>query len=115
MKVKDIIGFDVQIACHHKLLNYRKQDRLVQSIDFADAWDEANDEQRKVVLKLLKRGRHKAVRNWITTVFDGELWHHTIHELRAMARKYRIKNYSRLTKHNLIDSIIKEKEQENGS
>ena len=109
--MKKITGVDVQLASHHKLLKYRKQDRLVQEYAFIEAWDLANDNQKKAVLKLIKRGRYKAVSDWITNRLKGDLWQLNIHGVRALARKQAIKNYSRKSKETLIKLLIEEQNE----
>ena len=108
--MKRITGVDVQLASHQKLLKYRKADRLIQEYTFIEAWDLANDNQKKAVLKLIKRGRYKAIRDWIVNRLKGDLWQLNIYEVRALARKHAIKNYSRTSKETLIKILIEEQE-----
>jgi len=92
-----IKSIDLQIAHHRKLLDARAQDRLVQSEEFIELWETGD---KKKILFLLRKIKPNKIRELIKTKTDL-----SIAELRHLASYYRISNYSRKTRVQLLTEI----------
>lgn len=95
-----ITSTDIQIFHHIKLLRLRNQERIVQSQQFADLWNNADKVERKRILFLLRKVEPDKLKELLTKHNDLS----TI-EIRKVASYYRIKNYSRKTKAQLLIEI----------
>ena len=107
-------SIDIQIKHHKILLQLRRQDALIQSYAFTEAYELANEKQKKTLYKLLRRVQVLLVRHWIRDLLYDDYQEYTLRELRFIASKNHIKNYSRISKAELIDILI-EKGIKNGN
>jgi len=114
-RLKILKSIDLQITHHLKSLDARCQERLVQSDDFVKAWNISTIEERKKILFLLKNIKPSKLRELIDTKIYGKLEYKSMLELRRQASYYRIKNYSRKTRQQLLTEIEREEENERKS
>ena len=90
---------DIIISHHNYTLRIRAQDALLQSPIFPVLWEEAARKEREKVLGFIRS----------VSVYDLKCWMRkqepTVRELRVLASSERIKNYSRLSKVQLIEAL----------
>ena len=108
-------AIDIQIRHHRILLNYRSQDRIIQSDDFCEAWNRADEIQRKCILKILNNPRPYEAKRWVATMIKEGLDQYPIKILRQIASYHEVKNYSRLSRAQLLEILEKKKGINNGS
>lgn len=99
-------GINVQIREHKRFLRLRNQNRLIQSMAFLDAWDLFNDVDKDIILDLIEKIDPLMIKRWIRNILYDDFENHTTIELRQLASKNHIKNYSRMTKEELIYTLI---------
>jgi len=105
---EQITAISVQVAHHKQFLRVRRQNVLIQSVAFIDAWDVASKLQRNSVTVHIAMTDPFYVKKWIRDILYDDFQNHTTVELRQLASKYRIKNYSRMDKNALIHTLIQE-------
>ena len=97
---------EVQLRHHSLYCRYRNQNRIIQSGAFAEAWSQANVKERKTVLTICKSGPDVSeIKKWILSILKGGWEQYPISMLRQIGSYYRIKDYSRLTKLQLLDAL----------
>lgn len=96
---------EIQARHHFLALDYRNQERLVQSESFAEAWDCANDDDRKYILTIFKNPHPLALKRWILKMLFEGLEQYPIKILRELASYHKIKNYSRINKDVLLAAL----------
>ena len=96
---------DFQTRHHFLALDYRNQERLVQSESFAEAWDCANDSDRKYILTIFRSPHPLALKRWILRMLFEGLEQYPIKILRELASYHKIKNYSRINKDVLLAAL----------
>lgn len=106
-------AYEIQFKHHRFTLDFRSQDRLIQSEVFAEAWNRADEDKRKYVLNLLSKPDPYKLKRWILSIMVGGLDQYPIKILRQIASYNQIKNYSRMTKTQLL-SILNKKGVTNG-
>lgn len=110
MRIERITADDIKIVHHKKLLDLRNQERLINSEMFMVAWTKATKEQRKEVFRYFKRIQPDSIREWANLIYSGEYESLTARELRRIASRLHIPNYSRMWKEELIKAIKTKKE-----
>lgn len=90
---------DIMVIHHNYTLKIRAQDAVLQSPLFPVLWDEATKEEQKKVLGFIKKTDIKGLKRWM------KKHEPTVRELRVLASNERIKNYSRLSKVQLIEAL----------
>ena len=105
MRIKDIKALDVQFLHHLVFLDARRQERLVHSRLFAEAWDSADTDERKQILFWLRKIKIEKLNSWLVSRLHKDLENMPIIELRRLASYYRIKNYSRKSRYQLSIEI----------
>jgi hypothetical protein len=99
---------------HHSILLSRAVENLILRPQFERLWEDS-DEQKKLELKTLIIKSDKAgILLWIKNHPSIDVEDKSIRDLMQIARRHSIKNYSRLTRHQLIVNI-REVEARNGS
>jgi len=98
---------EVQSKHHCRTLDFRGQDRLMQSDIFLEAWDRANEDERKDMSKLFNDPKPMQLKYWILKILVGGLGQYPIKILRQLASFHQIKNYSRMTKNSLLQALNK--------
>ena len=88
-----------------QLLEYRAQDRIIQSAAFKEAWKEAPVEKRKQIEHLINYPDAEHLKKWIKAVSIDGFHALTVKQLRTLAAYYRISLYSRLPKEKLIKEL----------
>ena len=97
---------------HAKVLRLRSIEGIVSSIRFERLWDDSNNTLREEVVGYIKTENKFRIQKWMRTHPSLELGEVPTARLKELARKLRVRNYSRMNKVDLIRSI---KETENGS
>ena len=84
----------------------------VDSAQFETLWNQSTEEQREEVVKIISDGARNKLKEWMEThpALKAEDWGYN--RLRTRARRLGVKNYSRLTREELIREIM-EKESAN--
>lgn len=100
-------AIDIQIRHHRLLLNYRSQDRIVQSDDFLEAWSRADEIQRKYVLRILSNPKPYEAKRWVAKMIKEGLDQYPIKILRQIASYHKIMNYSRMSRTQLLEALDK--------
>lgn len=98
-------AIEIQSRHHCRTLDFRGQDRLIQSDIFLEAWDRASVEARKDLSRLFNDPGPMQLRAWILKILVGGLEQYPIKILRQLASFHQIKNYSRMTKNSLLHAL----------
>lgn len=93
---------EIQTTHHHMLLDFRNQDRIVQSDLFKGAWTKATTVQRSEAFAYIKTVQPIELKNWATKIIIKTLDRLSMRILRQLASFHHIKNYSRISKSKLI-------------
>lgn len=96
---------EIQNKHHRLVLDYRSQNRIIQSETFMEAWNHASEDERKFMLNCFNVPNACKLKSWILKIMVGGLEQYPIRVLRQIASYQRIKNYSRMTKANLLDAL----------
>jgi len=96
---------EIQTRHSRLLLDYRSQDRFIQSESFAEAWDCASDADRKFILKIFNNPNSVVLKRWILRLLHDGLEKHSYNELRKMASRYKIEKYSRMSREQLLEVL----------
>ena len=105
MRIKSLKSLDVQFLHHLVFLDARRQERLVHSRLFAEAWNDANIDERKQILFWMRKIKIEKLNSWLVNRLHKDLENMPIIELRRLASYYRIKNYSRKSRYQLSIEI----------
>jgi len=90
---------DIAIQHHKYALKIRAQDVILQSPVFSAIWEKSTDDERKEVLEYIHKIDIAALKQWLK---GKEL---TVRELRELASHNHVRNYSRLSKTELMDAL----------
>jgi len=93
---------DIQHQHHLALLKMRCQDRIVASDDFIEAWNNANDKQKRECYKLLRKLKVKELKIWVAKLTNTQ----SIMVLRRIASNHCVRNYSNLSKDELLQTLV---------
>lgn len=93
---------DLAIKHHFTLLELRCQDRIVQSDLFADAWNAADDKQRRECYRLLRKLKIDELKEWVDRLTDSQ----SIRVLRQLASNNCIKGYCNMSKIKLLKILL---------
>ena len=96
---------ETQAQHHWLMLNYRNQDRIFQSEAFIEAWDNACADERKCILALFIKPNPYELKRWVLRMIIEGLGQYPIKILRQLASYHGIKNYSRMSRVQLLDSL----------
>lgn len=86
-------------------LNLRAIHRLVQSSDFQEIWSKAWMDNRVIAEDLIARGDALGFRAWIKEQRIADYRDMSYRQLLELCKRYRIKNYSRLMKEDMIRAL----------
>lgn len=98
---------EVQSRHHCLTLDFRNQDRLMQSDTFLEAWNRADENERKKISLHFNKPRPIQLKHWILKILVGGLEQFPIKILRQLASFHQIKNYSRMTRTRLLHALNK--------
>ncbi|MFA5758464.1 MAG: Rho termination factor N-terminal domain-containing protein [Clostridia bacterium] len=104
-KIMEISVIDLQVVHHMKILDARKQSRLLETDLFVEAWTKASPKERLKIIKLLHKVKPKSLKTWIIKSLFDIVDLSTLTRLRQLASQYKIKNYSRKTRWQLVNEI----------
>ena len=96
---------EVQSRHHCRTLDFRGQDRIIQSDTFLEAWNHADEDERKNLSRLFNDPSTMKLKYWILKILVGGLGQYPIKILRQLASFHHIKNYSRMTKNSLLHAL----------
>lgn len=98
---------EIQSKHHRLVLDYRGQDRIIQSDLFIEAWNRTDEDGRKFILKTFPNPNPYELKKWILKTLIGGLDQYPTSILRQIASYNQIKNYSRMTKIQLLDILTR--------
>ena len=93
---------EIQTRHSRLVLDYRSQNRFIQSESFAEAWDCASDDDRKFILRIFNNPNSAMLKRWILRMICEGLEKYSYDELRKMASQQRIEKYSRMSREQLL-------------
>jgi hypothetical protein len=99
---------DLQTEMHQKILRLRSIESLICKSDFLQIWESASVSEKKVVIEHINAGRREQVVIWQQRHRQKDLGEMSSASLKSIGRQLGIKNYSRLTKRELIQGIQRE-------
>ncbi len=101
MDYKDLAN-DVSLQCN----NMRSIALIVEGYEFEDLWNKSTKEQRTEVCKYIETCNKHKVKEWMYShpTIKAEDW--SFVRLIARAKILRIKNYSRLSRADLVQAIM---------
>jgi hypothetical protein len=97
---------------HHRTLKLRKMEHMLSLPFMVRLYQDSNTEEIAALEKILEGDDAKALRTWMRTHRTIELGEKGTTELRRIAKRLGIRNWSRLTKYELIALIEYKEEQE---
>ncbi len=101
---EQITGADIQVKHHRRFLEFRRQDYIIQTDIFEEAWDSATDEQKAWITIWLLLPDPDALKRWVTKIMLG-CGNVTMLMLKEIAKINQITNYSRMSKFELLDAL----------
>lgn len=105
---------EIQTQHRRLFLDYRSQNRLIQSESFAEAWGCANDADRKFILRIFNNPNTLTLKHWILRMLCDGFEKYSYDELRQLASQHRIEKYSRMSREQLLE-VLTPKGIPNGS
>jgi hypothetical protein len=102
----------MQLAVRRRTLDQRAIDRLIQTQNFREAWEQASQVQRSLLVQLISNSSIEEVREWFKSVYTKKIVDLSYRELRVLGQRARIPYYSRMQKEDLIAALLKKKEAE---
>jgi hypothetical protein len=99
------------LKVHRKILNARSILQIIGSSKFKELWEDTPEPERKRVERMILSNGKDELGIWIKFHPKMELGELSIARLRERAKRFRIKNYCRMAKYELvreIEKIIKE-------
>jgi len=91
------------VASRHSL--WRSIERLITSNKFYDLYTFADEEGKQKIEELVEKGDLYGLKQYLKTLNVTSIEEMTIRELRALAQKYHVPNYSRLQKLEIIRKL----------
>ena len=95
-----------------KTLHSRGIDALIATDRFERLWDDSTSNQREEITLLVQFGFKSKAMAWVKAHPSLDLGERSINYLRERGKSLRIRNYSRLSKSELLTAIIKQEEHE---
>lgn len=99
---------------HQKILKHRSIENIIITPVFERLWLDSDDNHLRQIRMFIKSGNKSGILQWMKEHPSYSLGEKPIQDLRLLAKRLAVLNYSRLTKPLLIDAI-KAKEESNGS
>jgi len=101
---EQITGANIQLQHHRRFLDFRRQDYIIRTETFEEAYDSGSDEQKKTLRSFLIKPNPDSLRATIVEIMLGGTLTMTV--LKKIAQKYHVLNYSRMTKFELEDELL---------
>jgi hypothetical protein len=100
-----------QVATHSKMLSLQRIYRYITSPLFEEAYDRAAPQERDLVLKYIREGDKDRIVQWVRLNIRREKDYesYTVSELRETAKHLGIRNYTHLTRDDLLIEILNKK------
>lgn len=96
---------DIKKAVHENTLRTRSVEAIIQSARFERIWEESDETQRQQAELAVWQGSKPKLIAWMRNHPSLELGERPMTYLKQRAKKLRVKNYSRLSKPELIRAI----------
>ncbi len=100
---EQIAGADIQLKHHRRLLEFRRQDYIIQTEAFEAAFESATIEQRVTIFCCMVIPNPDKLRHWVTKIMLGG--NVTMPVLKEIAKINQIPHYSRMSKFELLDAL----------
>jgi len=101
---KQMTGADLQSKHRRTYLDFRRQNYIISTEAFEDAYDSGTKEQKILLESFLTAPNPDLLRSTIIDIMLGGTL--TMPTLKKIAQKYQILNYSRMTKFELEDELL---------
>jgi len=96
---------EIQTRHRRLFLDYRSQDRFIQSESFDEAWGCASDDDRKFILRIFNNPNPAVLKRWILKMLCEGFENYSYDELRKLASRHRIAKYSRMSREQLLEVL----------
>ena len=103
---------ELRSVAHKRTLSARSIEAIVQSARFERLWDESTHIDKQNAEHIIWKGAKKELMAWMSNHASLDLGERPLVYLRARGRKLRVKNWSRLSKPELIGKIEGEERDE---
>lgn len=103
----------IQISVRNKLLNIRSIDYFVNTTKFEEAFNNCSDKDQESIIDAIEEQQPGLLKGIIDRILKEDLIMKPIKDLRNLANKLQINNFSRYNKEQLL-IVIKEKLNEEG-
>lgn len=107
MKPHKLKAIEIQSKHHRLVLDYRAQDRMIQSDLFREAWNSVDEDERRFILNIFSNPNPYKLKRWVLKMTVKGLEQYPISTLRQIASYYKIINYSRMSRAQLINILTK--------
>lgn len=98
---------DLRNELHNKACMIRSIDRIVNSVEFATAYEIAKLDDRVMVATMIRSGNKDGIEFWLRKERENDDGARPIRELRVIAQQLGIRFYNRLPKALLLSEISK--------
>jgi hypothetical protein len=98
---------DLQQSLSSQLNKLRAIQRILDKTEFADTYKKASEEDRSIVMALIKSGDSNAVEKWLRSKIQRPIEEMSVRELRHLAMFLCVQDYQLLTKASLLSEIRK--------
>jgi hypothetical protein len=95
---------ELQSQVHRKLLDIRRIDRMVSSMEFEVAYDACS--KREELYKIIDNIDADALQRWLRQEVEANIGEYSIRQLRVIAAQHGIPKYSLKTKSELLMAIV---------
>ena len=103
MSIKGLITLREEL--HNRSLRLRSIDLSINTLLFSRLWEDSTDDQKEAVTKMVEAGLSKEVMEWIRKHEALELGEKSTRQLKEIAQKMGLLNYSRMDKSTLLMEI----------
>lgn len=99
---------------HNRILRLRSMETLILRPLFDRVWEDSSEEERTKILALLDQADRNGLGLYIQKHASFAMEEKSSKELKNIARRFGILNWSRMTKDELVISIVKEEMNDRG-
>ena len=100
---EQVTGAEIRLKHHRRLLEFRRQDYIIQTEVFEEAFESATLKQRVTIFCCMIVPNPDKLRRWVTEIMLGGTV--TMPVLKEIAKINQIPHYSRMTKFELLDAL----------
>lgn len=103
--MRDLI--DARVKLDSRINDLRSIARRIQTPQFEAVYEQATPEMRKEVIQYITLGSKELIQAWYHRCVDSKIIEAmSMRELRSLGSKYKIVNYSRMSRSELIQLIV---------